>query len=1029
MSGSRGKVKATTTVRSSLDVGVVDELLSEVPSSFHTAREFNPFSHYDDSVDELTGYSDAVREAIELVVEAHYKGFNQATAAFTHVVQQFKTAQSNVSQLVSSLADSKRLLTARNERLREQWKQTATMTHINQSLAKLTYLVALPAHMTVLEERRQYLHCVILIGQTLTLLSSEDMREVEGLLELREDVISRRNNIVDALLHHTQQLLYHKHGQQDGPLSETDSSAAVDAFDGTAASHSTSRSGSGSGSSPRAAQADIGQASANGSVSPIALPSTSSPGSVLLSSSSTMAFLTSNSLSPFHSSNCHSLDFALPADSSVLSDPAWRSITHLLQDERSAAFVSSPFAQPQRALFLVVAALDHINALPSAKLQLSRAVRQEVSNILQDIKQHIRRQSGSKRRKRIVSDGAQAGGVELSPSFKPLSSPQHVSLAPLSPAAAASPFSSSLASSGPSRSSTFHGQSSRPPEPSTALPRVSASNHSTLTDMMARVFASLLSALRMHSQLIRLTAMVGRARRDMQAAAEATQQQQQQAQQQSADKRRAAGKKDSGNTDREDNRWSLLHVWSTMQIELQLLFQELLLNSADSQLKLGGGSSGVAAASSKAGKGKGDELDLTFSFDDASAPSIARMSRGKDDKSSSALTSERRQPQAAVRREQRAVVPPSPYNITVLYRPVVRFCHQVQQLCQSSVGRDRDASDASAQLLTFLSVFVHSSFMPRLQADVNIRVDGILSEEHAFDGWESPSDDASQQSTAALLLAFFNYANGSHSTTSFSSHYMSPSSTSARLQCVVGVCDLVLLLLSDAATLPSFAAEYVSVVDSALNRLQTACHDRYVDACRGVYSTNRLMDSALVTAMEHEQPYIDIIMQQQQRQQHDTAHAPPSSDTSFPLSSSSSMSLSASNPLYAPFLSPDFLLRPDQLMSDARHVAQLCMLHSSLEWLCDQLYGTLRLVESTSVSPLLVEDASKSPRVTSFRLDAQRVKEEGSQPVASNNRTDDGQQTHSTRRECSPMTRFISQCHTASDARALCRAMCAAPFH
>ena len=1024
MSGSRAKGKATGPARSSLDVDAVEELLGEVPASFHTAREFNPFSHYDDSVDELTGYSDAVREAIELVVDAHYKGFNQATAAFTHVVQHFKTAQSNVTALTASLADSRRLVTARNDRLRDQWRNTQTLTHINHSLAKLTYLVTLPAHMAVLEERKQFLHCVILISHTLALLSSEDMREVEGLLELREDTISRRNNIVDALLLHTQQLLYHKHRQNGTAQSST---SLADADDGNLTGTSrASVSGDGSRSRGASPHADgLPQAAADGAATsggPHCGPPAPSA-SVQSSSTSTMAFLTSNVLSPFHPSNCQSLDFALPADSSVLSNPAWRSISHLLLEERSPAFVAAPFAQPNRALSLVVAALDHINALPSAKLQLSRAVRQEVTNIIHDIKQHIRRHSGGKRRKRIVAENGQAAG-ELSPSFRPLSSHKHTAVAPLSPAAL--PLSnSSAASSAQSRSSTSLVQSSRPTEPSTALPRVSSSDRSTLTDMLARVFAALMSALRMHSQLIHITAMVQRARRDMQAAADATQ-----LQQQPADKRKAVGKKEAGAADREDSRWSLLHVWATMQIELQVLLQELLLNSGENQLKLSGSGAGsgssAGALDSKAGKkGSADELDLTFSFDDASAPSIARMSRGKDNKSLSAHLDERRQHQAALRREQRAIVPPSPYNITLLYRPVEQFCRQVQQLCQASVGRERDVSDASAQLLAFLSVFVHSSFLPRLQADVNIRVDAILAEEHAFDEWQAPSEDASQQSTATLVLAFFNHAYDSRFNTSL---YVPPSSPTARVHCVVGVCDLVLSLLSDAGTLPSFAAEYVSVVDSALNRLQTACHDKYVDVGRGVYSANRLKDSTLVAALEHEQPYVDIIMQEQQQQgrQHDSV------DTPSPPPSSS---FSASTPLYAPFFATDFSLRQEQLMSDSRNVAQICLLHSSLEWLCDQLYSTAReqhqqsqrcATLSTTMSAdtqdenatvlrrasVSLDGEDSTRRLLSFRLDAQQLKEEARQPVEHNHKaTADGHTTHSHTRPQRSNPRRLAPAH------------------
>ncbi|MCJ1296952.1 hypothetical protein MMC34_008521 [Xylographa carneopallida] len=996
MSGARAKGKVVSSARSSLDVATVDELLSEVPSSFHTARDFNPFSHYDDSVSELGGYSGAVREAIELVVEAHYKGFNQATAAFTHVVQQFASAQGGVQQLQTQLADSKRLLTARNDRLREQWRQAQTLTHINHSLAKLTYLVTLPAHLSVLEERKQYLHCVVLLTHTLSALSDEDMREVEGLLELREDTINRRNNIVDALLQHTQQLLYHKHSA-DGAHSiahaaNADSAEAVSAHTSHASSSISSSGVASSSADNRTVSATGSEALSRAEAAAIegSAPSTSAPtaGSLSLSAEATMAYLTSNVLSPFHPSKVGSLDFALSDDSSVLSDPAWRSISSLLRDERSSAFVSAPFAQPQLALSLVVAALDHINALPSAKLQLSRAVRVEVSGILHDIKQHIKRSSASRRKKRIVAEGGQASG-ELSPSLKPLASPGHGSTAPLAASAAHH--------SAPSRSSALTAHSSILSEPSTALPRVASPDRLTLAELLSQAFAALMAALRMHHRLIHATALMQRARRDVQAALDASQQPQRQ--QQAADKRKAAaGKKESGSSEREDSRWSVLHVWSTMQSELEALLQELLTNSADSQLQLSSSTSSssvggnrAASADAKAGKkGAGGELELTFSFDAASAPSIARMSRGKDDKSLSAQMSERRQHQAALRREQRALVPASPYNITVLYRPVLHFCRQVQLLCEAAAGAERgETSEASLQLLSFLDRFVQSSFLPRLQADVNIRLDAILSDEHAFDEWELPSDAASQQSTSALLLKFFQFADSqSTASRSLQSHALRVSAPSARLRCCVGVCELVELLLSDANTLPAFAAEYVSVVDGALNRLQTACHDRYVDACRGVYSTNRLMDSALVTAMEHETPYTHIIMQQPQQQQtRDGADTLPGSSSTPSLLSS--LSSSSPSPLFAPLLSPDFSLRPEQLLSDARSIVQLCLLHSSLDWLCDRLLATVTAqsqrkaaaVDNSASSPSLrslVAGGLSQAAHSTFRLNAHRLKEEAS---------------------------------------------------
>ena len=169
------------------------------------------------------------------------------------------------------------------------------------------------------------------------------------------------------------------------------------------------------------------------------------------------------------------------------------------------------------------------------------------------------------------------------------------------------------------------------------------------------------------------------------------------------------------------------------------------------------------------------------------------------------------------------------------------------------------------------------------------------------------------------------------------------------------------MLLSDAAALPGAVAEYLALVSSVVGRLVTRCTDRYSERCRGVFSAQRLLDPATQQSMEAEPAFTQIIMRQQEEDRADTAAAAAHRDSSdgsggsngaasaSPAPPSSSASPAAS-PLLPSFLSPDFRLRVDQLLSEPRAIAELCLVQDSCEWLADQLHAWRRAVSSSGSS-------------------------------------------------------------------------------
>ena len=768
------------------------------------------------------------------------RGFNTATAAFSHVVDSFASSQANVGRLLTTLSDSRRLLTSRSEHLKEYWTQVQVLTHIQHTLNKLSYIHSIPDHLDTLTAANLHLHSTVLLTHTLHLLSEEDLREVEGCIDLRDLLLSRKSNTSDLLHDRVREAIYQPPALR-ASAKVTDDTSHEDSAD---PSHSrlgkeepslTAPNRPPPPSTPTSTSNDSGGQKAR----PAPAPATAT---------ATLNFLLTSPFSPFAPPAA-----AAPVD--PMGGAYHPSLAPLLVEERSPAFLAHPLSSTSRLLSLLVAALDHLNALPAAKTQITRRVRGEVTGIIDREKAAIReRMKGRSSRRRVAQS--------------------------------------------PSGASTNSASISR-------LQRVSADDGDRLSLFLSRLFPALTTVLRHLSDCIQLinsrTALRQEQSSKEQAAA-------------------AQGKKvvkGKATVERDDPRWSLEAVWETVQIEVQVALQDVLFSAA------GGPSQSLKLSTSTSKKAtSGDQhLELTFSFDDSNAPSIARMSRGKEEKTAYERQLEKKAAQAAQKAELLSIVTPSPYLVTVMYRPVLAFTEQVSAIVYPR--GNTSTPPPSSQLQGFLSLFITSSFLPRLQADVNIEVDSIFNDSHAFDAVEAP---------LAITRGFGPIASArAVGTRALSSAAFAGSGAPPlRLRCVLAAAALLDALLADVASLPHTTGEYVELMEAVVGRVVRACEDRYGEACKGVYSATRLLNVQVRQVMEDEPAYTRLILQQ--KAMADTA------TNGEGQAQAVSAELNASHPLYGPFFSPDFTLRAEQLLTDPRALTDVCLIAESAEWLADHLY-------------------------------------------------------------------------------------------
>jgi hypothetical protein len=207
---TRARVSSIVQSQKALDVVGLNKLLDKIPAVFFTRDGFNPFNHWNDRKDELEGWIRIVEAGVAKVVEAYHKGFNQATSSFSHVLKNFADSQRLVRQLQETLSESKRLLSARNVKLKEYHFDSCKARALNDILDKMRYVVEVPHWLDHFLARKQYVHLVVLLQHTLSLLVSEDLVAVDGLLELREEILVRKHFVQQFLLEELHRIIYAK---------------------------------------------------------------------------------------------------------------------------------------------------------------------------------------------------------------------------------------------------------------------------------------------------------------------------------------------------------------------------------------------------------------------------------------------------------------------------------------------------------------------------------------------------------------------------------------------------------------------------------------------------------------------------------------------------------------------------------------------------------------------------------------------------------------------------------------------------
>lgn len=337
----------------------------------------------------------------------------------------------------------------------------------------------------------------------------------------------------------------------------------------------------------------------------------------------------------------------------------------------------------------------------------------------------------------------------------------------------------------------------------------------------------------------------------------------------------------------------------------------------------------------------------------------------------------------------------TPYNITAVYRPVVKFTEHANGLIRnntpprphdpsanptgalspgSSPALEDELHSEGSQLRNFLRLFIETSFLPRVEADVNIRLDEVLNDSSAFDARELQRDARYSYHTQAAATAA-HAAGGGGGGSSVSILRSFPGAElehNLLLKCVLDLSDVLKKNFTDMYLLPHSIPDFLRIIEGSVARLLDKCADKFSrELVRHTEPAGSGSGSASTRAVAGTQVTPQQLLLQSDERVLAMIEADPlllvlrvgerdAALTIVDLDDELAHYFSSANPIYTPLFLKHARIDRAALTFDTRIWSQMALMAESLEWMADRLYHLN--VFSPEISRMFMEGDAHAPQ-------------------------------------------------------------------
>jgi len=199
-----------------VDWGSVDQELARVSEDLKNP-EFEPFpvvvevlceENPELRLKELKEQYGRLELLVDSVVHAYHNGFNKALQNYSGILQHFNVAQSQVESLRCDLDDARSRLGAKSRHLEAQWQKSIMLADTLQLMDDVQAAAELPDRICELEKHKEWEEAVGLLLQGAGKLARQELRQVEGLINVRKEMAERRRSLQEAIVAELQRQVY-----------------------------------------------------------------------------------------------------------------------------------------------------------------------------------------------------------------------------------------------------------------------------------------------------------------------------------------------------------------------------------------------------------------------------------------------------------------------------------------------------------------------------------------------------------------------------------------------------------------------------------------------------------------------------------------------------------------------------------------------------------------------------------------------------------------------------------------------------
>ncbi|KAI8093036.1 Sec8 exocyst complex component-specific domain-containing protein [Halteromyces radiatus] len=149
-------------------------------------------------------------DALHIIVDDYYKGFNNSIGTFGGVLQHINDSRNRVTQMKANLKKCKAELLEKHTDLLNMWSKTQEHKEMLSLLETIEDIRSTPEKLDNMTSNKHVLSAATLLVNSLKTINSKEMMEIGALDDLRSTLNTEKNDLYDMLLEELHNNLYLK---------------------------------------------------------------------------------------------------------------------------------------------------------------------------------------------------------------------------------------------------------------------------------------------------------------------------------------------------------------------------------------------------------------------------------------------------------------------------------------------------------------------------------------------------------------------------------------------------------------------------------------------------------------------------------------------------------------------------------------------------------------------------------------------------------------------------------------------------